>query len=125
VNENGFAFSLEACLTLILLAGLLLSFSPAKSSGLDSLLLMQKGHDLLKAWNYQSWQNNAAAFEHDFRQVFPGKQGRLEIFQEGSLLTSIDFQEEDLFNGGQLAVEALFCYDAFTAYRFRLTIISP
>jgi hypothetical protein len=126
VSEKGFAFSLEACITLILLAGLLLSFSPPQAGSLDSVLLMQKGHDLLKIWNYQFEHNRAGTFEKDFRQAFPGKQGRLEVFQEGLLLESIDFLESDSsFNGNQLVVEGLMFSDAFNARHFRLTIISP
>lgn len=124
--EKGFAFSLEACLALALLAGLLLSCSPPEARGLESLLVMQKGHDLLKAWNARSEENNAAVFERDFRQAFPGRQGRLEIFQEGVLVESLDFLEGGKeLEGPRLSLEGLVFEDAFNAFQFRLTIISP
>ena len=85
---------------------------------------MQKGHDLLKVWNY-SEENNAGTFERDFRTAFPDKQGKLEIFQEGFLVESMDFQEKNHFNGSRLVVEGVVFSDAFNARHFRLTIISP
>lgn len=48
--NKGFWLSMDAILAFLVLATLLFSFSPQKQSDFSSLAVLQKEHDLAKAW---------------------------------------------------------------------------
>lgn len=77
MKPDGFALSLEAILSLLLLAGIasMASFEHQNNS-LNELLLLQKENDLLKVWvKEKTFDLNG--MKSDFEFVFPQKSGKI------------------------------------------------
>jgi len=87
VRAEGFLFSLEALLALLLFALLLLSFPKAlfQKTSLEELYVLQKADDLLKVW---SVERNFSKEEllSDIAFVFPGN--CVELLVDGKALSS-------------------------------------
>jgi hypothetical protein len=117
VHERAFVFSLEAFISLALFISLILLLPSPQPASLEKLLVMQKEHDLLKAWHFELNQENSLGlrdksfFDQDFRRVFPGQAGKLEIFRAGQELEVIEFNQGDKTApdpSSALAVEGFF-----------------
>ena len=116
-------------MALLLMAGLLLALPTSPPSSMESLLAMQKSHDLLRLWQFQlgqeglAWEENG--FDRDFRRAFPGRNGELEIFWEGRLIERIELgQGESQECSLPLSVDGLFFLEeglSLSAFQFRLT----
>jgi len=78
VNEDGFHFTFEAAITLLLAISLVAALHFPGPENIDSLLIKQKQHDLLSVW-ILARNFNAEEMAGDFRFVFPQSQGFIEI----------------------------------------------
>ena len=117
-------------MALLLLAGLLLALPVPQPSSMESLLAMQKSHDLLRLWQFQLGQEGLAWEEHGFdrvfRRAFPERTGWLEVFWQGQLVELVELgQEESQECSLPLSVDGLFFLEeglSLSAFQFRLTV---
>src|SRR3989338_9142456 len=100
MNRNGFYFSLEAALTLALIALILISPKQKMESDASTILLQQKMHDFLlvsakqRSFSMQELKSN-------FEFVFPDKNGKIEI---GSEIIEIETKH---YSGNSKIVETI------------------
>lgn len=83
--NNGFVFSLEALLSLLLLASILLVPQIQYENRLSELLIFQKENDLLKIWGAQQ-KFSLDEMRMDFELAFPEKNGEIRIGLESELV---------------------------------------
>jgi hypothetical protein len=81
--NKGFWFSMDAILALLLVAALLLSFSRATTNDFTGLAVLQKQHDLVKAWQ-QTGETDIQAMQQDLLLVFP--QNNFELRVENNVI---------------------------------------
>ncbi len=70
--------SLEAALSLLVLAAVILSTPSAESPGLQNLLILQKEHDLMRVWA-RNGIPGIGGMESDFRFAFGNNSGKIEV----------------------------------------------
>ena len=78
MNENGFHFTFESGITLLLAITLVTSLHLPEPQDIGPLLVKQKQHDLLAVW-ILSRDFDKEHMERDFRLVFPQSGGFIEI----------------------------------------------
>jgi hypothetical protein len=81
MNKNGMHLSIEALLSLILLAIILCIPLEEQKSSFEELAIMQKQHDLLFVWA-KTGERNLAEMKKDFLFVFPEKCGCISLAQK-------------------------------------------
>lgn len=84
MHSNGFYFTIEAMLSIFLIA-LLITLLPFNTdNSLKEAVIMQKAFDLLKVWNYKH-EFRMQELKKDFEIVFSGFNGIIEV--DGMQLT--------------------------------------
>lgn len=73
MKADGFCFSAEAAVSMLLLGALLALPAPAAQSALPDLLVFQKENDLLKIWQKHGLPLDESEIAGDIRFFFPGK----------------------------------------------------
>lgn len=78
MRNNGFYASMEALLSLLLLAAMLLTVREAKGPSLENLYILQKENDLLKLWAKEGIPAGEE-MTGDFELAFPGRGGEIRV----------------------------------------------
>ncbi len=78
MKSNGLFASIEATLSLLMLIAVVVSMPRTEQPNLETLHILQKEHDLLLIWA-KTWPVQPDEMEGDFRKLFPGKNGAVEL----------------------------------------------
>ena len=104
VQNRAFVFSLEAALSLVLLAGILVMQAPAEKKDLRELLVFQKENDLLKLWAKQQ-KFSLEEMRKDFVFAFPNSSGEITVNEKALLIgkkTGTAISSEITFFGSEM-----------------------
>ena len=85
MNCKGMWLSIEAGLSLMILALLVLHSAPKQGQNLEDLYIIQKENDLLRVWA-KEWPVSIQEMERDFTESFGGKSGELWIGGENRII---------------------------------------
>jgi len=78
IKEKGFSFTLEALISLMVLAAFLGILQEKSTAGLEKIYCLQKENDLIKAW-IKTKNFNEKELEKDFREMFPAEEGKITV----------------------------------------------
>ena len=105
MKANGFCFSAEAAVSMLLLGALLALPEPAAQSALPDLLVFQKENDLLKIWQKNGLPLSESEIAGDLEFFFPGKNAAAIIDGRETMLgekTANAISSETVFFDGSM-----------------------